>query len=378
MKILYIAKTIIPSKAANSLHLMKMCQAFSKNGHDTVLMVLDESKKNIRTEEDVYDFYAVNKIFQISRVKVPNPRGKRIRYAIFTILNMLRVIPLILYHRPKIVYGRDLPSCFIAAFIGKTTVYESHFPIWKSSLESFLFKLFLKLPRFKRIIVISDALKEVYLQKYGEQIRDKIYVAHDASDPALPVHGKNLGEKLNVGYVGHLYEGKGVEVIQGVAPLLSDVDFHIIGGLEDDINIWKSRILEKNVIFHGFVEQGNLSAYINGLDICLLPNQKTVLGYGANLKHRKNIASFTSPLKMFEYMAHKKPIIASDLPVLREVLNTDIACLVPPLDFLAWKEAINSLRDSKDRELMATRAYTVFLEKYTWSQRAKLVVKGIS
>ena len=66
-----------------------------------------------------------------------------------------------------------------------------------------------------------------------------------------------------------------------------------------------------------------MSEYINSLDICLLPNQINLF-----LKGVGNISSYTSPIKLFDYMSHKKAIIASDISVLREVLNEKNSILV--------------------------------------------------
>ena len=109
--------------------------------------------------------------------------------------------------------------------------------------------------------------------------------------------------------------------------IFKDIDFHIIGGLEKDIEIWKDKIKSKNVFFYGYVPHKEVSKYINSLDICLLPNQKVVLAHGAE-SGGINISGYTSPLKLFEYMSHRKAIISSDLPVLREVLSNKNSLIV--------------------------------------------------
>ena len=64
MKILYISKSIIPSRAANSIHVMKMCQAFADNGHDVILLAPDIKNKFETGVQDLYDYYGVKKKFQ--------------------------------------------------------------------------------------------------------------------------------------------------------------------------------------------------------------------------------------------------------------------------------------------------------------------------
>ena len=76
---------------------------------------------------------------------------------------------------------------------------------------------------------------------------------------------------------------------------------------------------------------------------------------------------------MFEYMAHKKAIISSDLPVLREVLNETNSILVNPENSIEWIEAIKKLKDENLREKLSNQALSDF-EKYTWKNRVKEVL----
>ena len=106
----------------------------------------------------------------------------------------------------------------------------------------------------------------------------------------------------------------------------------------------------------------------------MLPNQKIVHPSGAdNFKKNINISDFTSPLKLFEYMAHKKSIIASDLPVIREVLNEKNSILVECDNFESWKSSIQNLRNLKNREVIAKQAFVDF-QYYTWKNRVKLII----
>ena len=204
-------------------------------------------------------------------------------------------------------------------------------------------------------------------------------MAHDGADKTENFNCKTklLGFKQNlkVGYVGHLYKGKGMEVIDLIAKKLdNDVEIHIVGGLEEDIHFWKNKINSKNVYFYGFVNHKEVSNYINALDVCLLPNQKIVLPYGAEIfMNSKNISTFTSPLKLFEYMSHKKAIIASDLPVIREVLNERNSILVECDNIQLWIDSIKKLKNLKNRELISNQALNDFYE-YTWKKRAENII----
>jgi glycosyltransferase involved in cell wall biosynthesis len=104
----------------------------------------------------------------------------------------------------------------------------------------------------------------------------------------------------------------------------------------------------------------------------LLPNQSKVEGSGGG-----DIARWTSPLKMFEYMAAGRPIVASDLPVLREVLDDEIAELVPPGDLDAMARAIQRLANDPTRRASMGAEAQRRAERYSWRGRVRLCLAGI-
>jgi len=382
MKIVYLAQSAIPSRTANSIHIMKMCQALASNGHDVHLCFFMESDNKDFDCTDVFNYYGIKNNFHITKIGTFPIRNSRIRY----LLSSLFLLPLLFNTlrkiKPDLVYSRDIYTCCLSSFFGHAVVVESHAPLWQGMLEAVSFQLLTQQRKFLRLVVITDALREAYLAHYPKLDPEKIIVAHDGADPVnLSFIGKRIVGRagvLQVGYVGHLYDGKGVEVIEAVAPLMRHVDFHIIGGLERDIRRWRQRIGGNNVIFHGFVPQGDLSEYIAGLDVCLLPNQYKVKAYGESSGRRENdIAKFTSPLKMFDYMAHGKVIIASDLSVLREVLTEELALFVTPDDFSGWIVAIDTLQDATLREKLGKECKNKFLSEYTWATRAQRVLAGL-
>ncbi len=351
-----------------------MCQAFADNGHEVILLVPDK-KTNIETiYEDIYTYYGVNNCFAINKIRINHKNGR----AFFEIIQIKKAL---VNFNPDLVYSRCFLGCTIACINGYQTIYESHFPIWTSSTsKKSALKLLSKSRYFNRLIVISNALKNIYV---NENIinKNKIFVAHDGSDPITDFNSTAtlLGNsnKLNIGYSGHLYKGKGIEIIAQIAPLAESFDFHIVGGTEKDIELWKSSISGNNVFFYGFKPQNQIHNYINSFDICLLPNQKVVLPCG-KIDEKYNISNFTSPLKMFEYMAHNKAIIASDLPVLREVLNESNAILVQCDDIEGWLKALEKLRSLSARKTIANNAHADFVKLYSWKQRAVLVLQNLN
>ena len=83
-----------------------------------------------------------------------------------------------------------------------------------------------------------------------------------------------------------------------------------------------------------------------------------------------------SPLKVFEYMAAGKPILASDIPALREILRDgETALLLPPGEPEAWAAAARALlRDPGRAAALGARARAAFLAEYTWDARAARIL----
>ena len=108
----------------------------------------------------------------------------------------------------------------------------------------------------------------------------------------------------------------------------------------------------------------------------LLPVQREV--YGGS--RRTDYSRWTTPLKMFEYMAAGRPIVASDLPVIREVLEHGRnALLVPPDNLEAWETAVRTLiTDASLRTGLAQAAVKDFHREYTREARARRVLEGLS
>ena len=158
MKILYISNSIIPSKMANSINVIKMCQAFADNGHEVTLLAPNIKNKYEKKIFDLYDFYGVKKNFKIKKLWYPNIKGNFIFYT-------LAIFFYLLFNRKfDLVYGRFLYGCITAILFKKKVIYESHKPM--SDKDFKIFKKFTISKNLIKIIVISQSLKNMYLEIY--------------------------------------------------------------------------------------------------------------------------------------------------------------------------------------------------------------------
>lgn len=220
-------------------------------------------------------------------------------------------------------------------------------------------------PRFIGLIVITKALKEDIVQVVGSEYRDVIHVLPDAADVGRFHYNTWTSEKEDfvAGYIGSNFPGKGWEIIEKL-PQKTKAKFHIYG-FSDEGNS------NSNITFHGKVPFSKVPDALDSFDIGLLPNQPSVV-----IANQSEIGKYTSPMKLFEYMASGKVIIASDLPVIREILDHEHNALLVPHDNPdAWIEAIHRL--NTDRELynrLKKQAYKDVCNLYSYHARAKQLV----
>ncbi len=366
-RLAYLTDAAIPSREANSIQTMKMCEAFAKYGLEVTLFV---PNRLVEGNKDPYEFYDVDPCFEI--VKIPWKPGERYLFSL--------LVPLcVRQFRPDIVFGRFIPACFFTSLVGYRVIIEAHTPVTEIQRPiEWMFRLLVRTNRLKQLVVISEALQDHYVSTYTGISEEDVTVAHDAaSDPGIVEPFSFADSKrLQVGYVGHLYEGKGMRRITELVKECPWADFHIVGGTEEDIVRWKRELAEyENVEFHGFVPHIDVASYQQSMDVLLAPYQKQVYGSSESV----NLSRWMSPLKLFEYMAAGRVILCSDLPVLREVVTDEKNVLLcNPDDLSDWVHALERVADDPDlRERLGEEARSTYKNRYTYQVRAKRILLDI-
>ncbi len=379
MKITYLASPRLPSKAAHSVHIMKMCEALSKLGHEVNLIGAIRSEE----ERDVWDHYGVEKCFAIVYLSKSYPDIPKIpeiyMRGLGNVKNSILAVKEALKVDTDLVYSRNETTAYLACLAGLSTVYESHVPVpfeEFGAIRDKIFRSMLNKEEFNLLVVISNSIEKYYKENYDLK-EEKILLARDAADPpkegSPPIRFENEKE-LQVGYIGNLYQGRGKNVIASMAQGCDFAHFHIVGGDEKSIEDWKKEMRSDNVTFHGFIPPSELDSFRLSFDVLLAPYRRDLKVDGG-----QNTARWMSPLKVFEYMGAGKPIIASDLPALREILEDgETAILCDPESPEAWIEALKRLKEKELREELGEKAKKRFTENYTWKKRAEKIMEVVS
>jgi len=275
--------------------------------------------------------------------------------------------------RNAIVYTRDPEIGWIFNLKGNKIILESH--NWPKS-KSRLFKYLIK--KFNKIITITQGLKNLYLAAGLPDSR--IMVAPDAVDLEkfdIKIDKIQARKKLNLPldkkialYCGslYLYGWKGVDILLAAAKILSaDCLIVLVGGGPAELAKIKKDYSGNNLLLVGRRPYEEVPNYLKSADVLVLPNKSGV----------KMSEQFTSPLKLFEYMASGVPIVASDLPSLREILSEQNSFLVEPNSPLSLAKGIETvLANNVLAEQFAGQAL-MEVKKYTWGKRAEKIIDYI-
>ena len=398
MRIIYATTAIVPCRLANSIHVMKMCQAFREMGHEVELVVPTwPHLEDIQPGVDIWTLYGIHHHFPISRRKWSKPAaGLDFAYSAYSYARQKKV---------DLLFTRNLAVAAISSLRGMPTVLEYHRPVvspfrWQvfrkfggetrpmivalGILEHLLLQFAIRGSGFRKLVVISGILKGLILEQLGGKLEDNdVMVCPDAIDlerfdkmldpPAARAKLALPAQQVTFGYAGQLYEGFGIELLLHLARLLTEAQFVVIGGDEEYIARWrqkKAQLGVENINFFGFVPNAVVPDYLAACDILLMPYQRkvTIAGKG-------DTSLWMSPMKMFEYMATGRMIISSDLPVLREVLNDRNAALCPPDDEGVWlRAAQKAVSDPTWRGSLGRQA-RADAEKYTWKCRVARILK---
>jgi glycosyltransferase involved in cell wall biosynthesis len=374
--LVYLSFAAFPSHFAHSVQIMKMVEALGKTG-DVQPILSADFKQPI---EQLFSDYNISHPFAIYTNRVPSIRiaGRMI--------SVFRSFFFLLKKKPQLIYTRDifhcLLGCLVSLFFKTNIIYEIH-ETWHSIWKHLFFKMCLPCGSLKRLVFIAASLKEWCEKKYPKtpKIMESM-VCHDGVDIAdfeIQLSKNELRKTLSLPetafvalYTGSLYQEKGIELIIDIARQCPGIHFAMVGGNYMQIQDYskKAGLLNiNNICFYGHRPFREMAMWLNAADVLLMPYQPARHGAG------DITTESMSPLKMFEYMAARRPILASNLAEIREVLSEGKeALLLDPLDSGEWVTAIHRLKQEPSLgEALSENAFCK-INGYSWLNRAKRIV----
>lgn len=345
-----------------------MCNEFSKLSNNIIFLFPKSSPLSQDDFKSIESFlnenihFKIKTIFSIDFMFIKNLNLKVWFYLKSMTFKFFLIIFLI-KNRNEQIYIRERRSLKLILFLKMLGILKNKI-FFEAHEYKFKNKRLLKF--CNKLIVINQQLKNIYSEIYN----NSILVSHDAvSKNELTKYNfkSNLNNHPIILYTGSFYSWKGVDLIISAATKLSDFNFVLIGGDQDNLKRLNKIVLKnnlKNVELLPKVNRNHLYKYIVNSDILLLPNLDV------------QINNWTSPLKLFEYMASKRLIIASNLPSLMEILthNHNAILFNPRLEDDLVSKILYSLNNYDLR--IVEQAFND-VKKHTWTNRAYEILKFI-
>jgi glycosyltransferase involved in cell wall biosynthesis len=370
MRIALVEPGQLPAQTANSIQRMKMAQALAAAGHS--VRVFAPGADPQMSWGDFARHYGLRSQFELEWIPAI-PALRKYDFAVKVVKRARTWADLL--------YTRSPQAATWAAQRGLPSIFELH-DVPMGAMGPWLLRGFASAAGARRLVANTQFLANKLAADYKLPKReDFLLVAPNGVDleryaslPAPAEARKQLGlrEAFTVGYTGHLYAGRGVELILSLAKALPELQFLLVGGREADMT--RARTLAAalpNVTLTGFVPNAELPRYQAAADVLIMPYSQRVAGSSGG-----DIAPYLNPMKMFEYLASGRPIVSSDLPILREILNDDNAIILPASE-TAWTDALRKLAGDPTRRTQLASAALRTAEQHTWDERARRLLAGL-
>jgi glycosyltransferase involved in cell wall biosynthesis len=368
MKIVYIANIRIPTEKAHGIQITEMCRNFSlsDSGGNEVELVVPRRFNFIK--ENPFDHYGIERNFKITKLPcidlIPMGLGK-FGFLVQTVSFLISAKIYLFFKKFDVLYTREqFVGLFFKDFILEMhsmpeTVTKFNKKIWKKAgalvvLTSFIKKMLIENGVSDKILIAPDGINlavfDINISR--EEARKKV---------GLPQDKKIL---LYTGRFNTMGMDKGLsDILRSLNNLDGSVLFLAVGGSDEDVvsyeKMAESLSVKEKSKFLGYCSQSKLAIYQKAADCLLMP-----------FPFNRHFAYYMSPLKMFEYMASGRPIVASDLPSIRDVLNESNAVLVKPDDASSLAEGVRSVLLSKELGDKISKQAFSDVSKYTWQKRA--------
>jgi glycosyltransferase involved in cell wall biosynthesis len=372
MRIKYIANVRVPTPRAQGYAIMKMCSEFRKAEAEVELFVPE--RKSGEFQGDPFQYYKLENNFEIKKIRSSDFLGKTLKFGkLFYWADVLSFFislrSSLVIGENEILYTRDYLTLLFFSKHTFTALELHDIPTSK-----FLFKIAIKKAKF--IFVLNNNLKQDLVALGVSENKIFIYPSGvEISDFNIDIKKEEARKKLGLPqdkniamYTGHLYKWKGADTLALAATSMPETLFVFVGGVEPELSKFVDKYKKyQNIITRPFAERSLIPTYLKSADVLVLPNS------GSEVIS----ARYTSPLKLFEYMASRRPIVASDLPSIKEVLTEKECLFATPDDPASFASAIKTILNNPElAETISQNAY-VKVGQYSWTDRAKNILEII-
>jgi len=333
---------------------MKTCEALANDGA-VVELVVPNRKTHIK--ENPFEYYSVMNIFLLKKYTTPDLTSFGFLGFLFSQFFFgMRTI----FNHADVIISQDELVLLWHILLGRRCVYEVHNGRWNrvSRVVAHRSVLLVANSQGTKNFYVAHGIPEskIFVQPNGVDIER--FDISETSEEVRHVLRLPIDKKLIL-YTGHLYDWKGVDTLaESAQSLPNNAVVVFVGGTESDMRDFKDRYGGKeNILILGHRPNSSIPLYLRSADVLVLPNNK--IGESEQ---------FTSPMKLFEYLAAGKPIIASNLPSVREVLDEQNAFFFSAGDSDSLAAMIMDVLDAPNESSKRAARARRDAEKYTWDR----------
>lgn len=351
---------------------MKVCQAFAQLGHAVTLLV-PANKEPQPVWEMLADHYGIKTFFEIR--SLPMTTFMKRRDFLWRAVRTAHKL------KGDLVYARSVSPAVLGLLFNMPVILEMH-QLPSGTFGSTWFRLFLWLGSRKRLVPITHALAHNLQKQYHMSLTSEQVVVAPSGvdlerfanlpDPVSARRQLQLPEGWTAVCTGHLYAGRGLDLVMNLAGRMPKTNFLWVGGSSKDVETGRDLVDKaglKNMNLVGFVPNSKLPLFQAAADALLIPYTAGFTNSGG-----EDISAVSSPMKIFEYMASGRVIISSDLPVLHEVLNEKNAIFCPTDNVDAWERTLHDLQINPQAGQQLADQARMDAGKYSWLERSRLIL----
>jgi len=365
MRIAYLFNSSTPSSNPSSIQVVNTCSALVALSHRVRLIVPNTGQK-VRLQK----FYGINKSPKLIRLKYFNKFPLGIYYYLFSFFSIAYAI----FDKTELYITRNIFNLILLNILKKKVIIEIHHDLHNEGrLVKFLCKYINVFDKknIVKIVAITNAVKK-YLIKDFKIDSNKIEVISSASSLEFKFRKLKKKKFYNIGYFGSLDSSKGTNFIIKLAKKDKLNKYSIYGGSQYDVSRLKKKGIPNNLKINQSVHYGKLKPIISKMDILLMPSSTKKIRSIGNIG---NIVKFTSPLKLFDYLASGKLIITSNVSVFKEILSDRKNCLVVSnFNTANWIKKINKVKFETSKINIIKRNAFELSKKYTYLKRAEKIL----
>lgn len=372
MKITYIANARLPTHKAHGLQIAKTCEALVHAGVKLTLVL--PRRRNSITASITKHYHLTSpinskKIWCLDYLQI---HPHLFFYYLQSLTFYFSVFVYLLKHQSLTIYTRDWPTAlFVPSLKNHRLAVELH-----QLPTTLIGRGLLRLALFRSThIVTTNPLLSQDTQILTKKPIHTIPNAVDPSNYQLQTSPKTLRKLLKLPsdkflcvYTGSLQSWKGIStLIQAAAYLPSTTVLVVVGGTKPQLNSFIQDAKPKNLIHIPYQPTNKIAKFQLAADALIIPNSQ-------NLSFSSR---YTSPIKLFEYFAAAKPIIASQVPAITQFAGSKVLYFEPDNPESLAKSIT---RLSSDKKLINKLSHysKALSHKFTWKSRAQKITKLLS